>query len=322
MEEIQAAIERMNALDYVDEAELEKLEAEIEARLLALEEDNARRAAESEDEEEASPSSHRIPEAANHPPPQTHTSTSDKVEGGWELLEGVSQFGQYIKTKTTQQFTPEPIQGLASQSATKKERTEPKAKPPPPPAPRPQPLTGEQKKTLQLLDTWARSEGARKGGASKLFGYSGVRADLAQSYGRLLLKPKGRRASTVSAKVQETMSDLESAFPPPVATKREEEAVGYERASREMDALLSRIEEQVRNSTTTVAQHVGGGVAAPGVAAIGEFYARQSKTVQRGLLVVFMILLISCYLVFYEEEEVVEEGIVEHLEEGGAVFKP
>lgn len=51
MEEIQAAIERMNALDYVDEAELEKLEAEIEARLLALEEDNARRAAESEDEE-------------------------------------------------------------------------------------------------------------------------------------------------------------------------------------------------------------------------------------------------------------------------------
>lgn len=58
----------------------------------------------------------------------------------------------------------------------------------------------------------------------------------------------GRRASTVSAKVQETMSDLESAFPPPVATKREEEAVGYERASREMDALLSRIEEQVGGS--------------------------------------------------------------------------
>lgn len=42
---------------------------------------------------------------------------------------------------------------------------------------------------------------------------------------------------------------------------------------------------------------------APGVIAIGGFYSRQSKNVQKTLLVVFLLILTAFYVFLYEEEE-------------------
>ena len=59
--------------------------------------------------------------------------------------------------------------------------------------------------------------------------------------------------------------------------------------------------------TTNVAQHVGGGVAAPGLAALGLYYTRQTRRVQYALLVAFVVFFVAFYFLFYEEEESLEE---------------
>jgi hypothetical protein len=64
---------------------------------------------------------------------------------------------------------------------------------------------------------------------------------------------------------------------------------------------------QVGTHTTNVAQHVGGGVAAPGLAAIGLYYTRQSRNVQYALLIAFVVIMVAFYFLFYEEEESLEE---------------
>ena len=76
----------------------------------------------------------------------------------------------------------------------------------------------------------------------------------------------------------------------------------------------------MKNSTSIVSQHLGGGIAAPSVIAIGGFYSRQSRTVQKLLLVGFLVLVTIFYLTLYEEEEDVEETMVEKLEDEGIAF--
>jgi sugar phosphate permease len=63
----------------------------------------------------------------------------------------------------------------------------------------------------------------------------------------------------------------------------------------------------VGTHTSVVAQHVGGGVAAPGLAAFGLYYMRQSRRTQQMLLVGFLVVAIAFYFLFYEEEESLEE---------------
>eukprot|EP00959_Pyramimonas_sp_CCMP1952_P424532 8891881-Pyramimonas_sp.AAC.1 len=87
MEEIQAALERLNSMEEVDEEELEKLEAEIEQRIRALEDEN--RAL----RETATPQDLKKLEG-------TSGTLLDKTEKGWELLDGVSD---WIRTKSLSQ---------------------------------------------------------------------------------------------------------------------------------------------------------------------------------------------------------------------------
>uniref|UniRef100_A0A7S0RJS6 Uncharacterized protein n=1 Tax=Pyramimonas obovata TaxID=1411642 RepID=A0A7S0RJS6_9CHLO len=285
MEEIQAAIERLNNMEEVDEAELEKLEAEIEQRIRALEDEN-RALRETADPEELKKLE------------GTSGTLLDKTEKGWELLDGVSD---WLRAKSLSQSHSDHAGTSKSQEKIPEE------------APCLPPLTKEQRKTLNLLDKWTKSE---RGSASKLYGAAGVRADLVQSYGRLLMK----KARPLSSNGIEVLSELEASLPTVVKKQEVTEQVGYEKTTREVDAILSRIEDEVKNSTSIVSQHLGGGIAAPGVMAIGGFYSRQSKTVQRLLLVGFLVIITVFYLTLYEEEEDVEETMVEKFEDEGIAF--
>ena len=102
MEEIQAAIERLNNMEEVDEAELEKLEAEIEQRIRALEEENQAL------RETAAPEDLAKLEG-------TSGSLLDKTEKGWELLDGVSD---WLRTKSLNQSQAD-LAGTSSESQVK-----------------------------------------------------------------------------------------------------------------------------------------------------------------------------------------------------------
>ena len=76
---------------------------------------------------------------------------------------------------------------------------------------------------------------------------AGVRADLVQSYGRLLLRAKQQRVA-VSGHGEAALSDLEAAAPVVPRSHKQQRDDGSDRlraASHEVEALLSRIESQV-----------------------------------------------------------------------------
>jgi hypothetical protein len=81
-----------------------------------------------------------------------------------ERLEGVSDFFQ--------------------RKPTEAEKAQPGGKAPP------VKLSKAQRRTLEKLDQWAAAEGSERQGAVRAYGAVGVRADLVQSYGRLLLRSK------------------------------------------------------------------------------------------------------------------------------------
>eukprot|EP00242_Pyramimonas_sp_CCMP2087_P012289 CAMPEP_0198220044 /NCGR_PEP_ID=MMETSP1445-20131203/77299_1 /TAXON_ID=36898 /ORGANISM="Pyramimonas sp., Strain CCMP2087" /LENGTH=108 /DNA_ID=CAMNT_0043897669 /DNA_START=326 /DNA_END=648 /DNA_ORIENTATION=+ len=87
MEEIEAAIDRLNNMEEVDEAELAALEAEIEQRIQALEDENKALRG------DISPEDLKKLEG-------TSGQTLHKTEKGWEMLGGVSD---WIRTKSTSQ---------------------------------------------------------------------------------------------------------------------------------------------------------------------------------------------------------------------------
>lgn len=63
-------------------------------------------------------------------------------------------------------------------------------------------LSKAQRRTLEKLDQWAAAEGSERQGAVRAYGAAGVRADLVQSYGRLLLRSKQVRVG-VGVRVRE-----------------------------------------------------------------------------------------------------------------------
>ena len=96
MEEIQAALDRLNNMEEVDEAELEKLEAEIEQRIKALEDENQT----------------LRDNAGSEKLEGTSGTLLDKTEKGWELLDGVSD---WLRAKSLNQSQSDPA-GTSSES--------------------------------------------------------------------------------------------------------------------------------------------------------------------------------------------------------------
>lgn len=183
----------------------------------------------------------------------------------------------------------------------------------------PAPLNHDERNTLDDLDVWAGKMSCEGSGAAKAYGAVGMRAEHVFSFGRLAL-PKARPLSNGAMSL---MAKLEMKSKPR-QTLREKQSLNseaqIERAHKEVDDVISQIENQVLATTTTLVEHTGGGVAAPSMAAFRAYYESLPKPMQRVAVTMVVTFAIILYVFFYEVHEEVEEEMVEALGEEGIGF--